>query len=102
MRPRDEPLARPLVPAQARHGQDQGAGTGADRRERDPPLLGPRAVGDAAPRALEPGRALRRARRNALLARRPAPPPRRLEIDPAPQRNETGRWRPSPPRGARW
>src|SRR5439155_26120583 len=80
VRPGDESLARPLVPVAARDGQGEGERAGADRRERDPPLLGARAVRDAAPRALEPRGALRRARRHAVLAGRSAPRSDRLEV----------------------
>src|SRR6266478_7859439 len=71
VRSRDEPLARAVVAEQACDRESEGRRRGADRRERDPALLRPRALGDAAAGALGPRGALRRARRHALLARRP-------------------------------
>src|SRR5256712_13745439 len=70
---RVEPLARAVVAPQARMREGQGGRRveggrgGADRGERDPPLLRPRALGDAAAGALGPGGALRRGRGDALL-----------------------------------
>src|SRR5439155_215632 len=66
VRSRDEPLARAVVAEQACDRESEGRRRGADRRERDPALFRPRALGDAAAGALGPRGALRRARRHAL------------------------------------
>src|SRR5437016_7334797 len=95
VRSRDEPLARAVVAPQARGGEVEGGRGGADRGERDPPLLRPRALGDAAAGALGPGGALRRARRHALLAGRPAPGSRRPQIVQTSRERRPVRWPPS-------
>src|SRR2546430_888350 len=97
VRPRDEPLARAVVAPQARSGEVEGGRGGADRGERDPPLLRPRALGDAAAGALGPGGALRRARGHALLAGRPPPGSPRPQIVPTSSERRPVRW---PPRRA--